>query len=42
MRYNVVMDATKPTSLRIPAEIISAADEIAKTIYVTSPVEGVF
>jgi len=30
MRYNVVMDATKPTSLRIPAEIISAADEIAK------------
>ena len=31
MRYNVVMGiTTKPTSLRIPAEIILAADEIAK------------
>jgi predicted transcriptional regulator len=31
MRYNVVMDATKPTSLRIPEEIIKVADEIAKS-----------
>jgi hypothetical protein len=30
MRYNVVMDATKPTSLRIPDEIIAFAEEIAK------------
>jgi hypothetical protein len=29
--YNVVMDATKPTSLRIPEEIIRVADEIAKS-----------
>jgi hypothetical protein len=30
VRYNVVMDATKPTSIRIPEEIISFAEEIAK------------
>ena len=30
MRYNVFMDATKPTSLRIPDEIIAFAEEIAK------------